>query len=440
MQHDYLQKAICFADQATTEDKAYNYEAAAQHYMTAADWLMQTMKYGALNVQMKQVIRPKVESYVRRAEEIKEVLKNGSAKKKPIANTSNERGNAKDNKGNDDDENNRDVNRKLRLLKFEHAIVTDMKVTFDDVIGLEQAKEALKEAVILPVKFPQHFQGILLYNLYAFLMFFAVVLGKRKPWASILLYGPPGTGKSYLAKAVASECTRKFISVTSSDLLSKWFGESERNVKDLFEFARERQSCVVFIDNIDGLFGQCHDTESESLKRVKTEFLVQMQGVEKDNSGVFILATTNMPWALDTAIRRSFEKRIYISLPDVNERAALFKIHVGTNTYHTIQEHEWMQLAQKTEYYSGVDIAVICQEALLRPVRRLCSATHFKRVQNPKPNGPRQLWLVCSPEDPAAQELTLDKIKSDELYEPSVSMKDIEAALATQKPTVGKSD
>ncbi|CAF4282753.1 unnamed protein product [Rotaria sp. Silwood2] len=359
MQHDYLQKAICFADQATTEDKAYNYEAAAQHYMTAADWLMQTMKYGALNVQMKQVIRPKVESYVRRAEEIKEVLKNGSAKKKPIANTSNERGNAKDNKGNDDDENNRD---------------------------------------------------------------------------------PPGTGKSYLAKAVASECTRKFISVTSSDLLSKWFGESERNVKDLFEFARERQSCVVFIDNIDGLFGQRHDTESESLKRVKTEFLVQMQGVEKDNSGVFILAATNMPWALDTTIRRSFEKRIYISLPDVNERAAMFKIHVGTNTYHTIQEHEWMQLAQKTEYYSGVDIAVICQEALLRPVRRLCSATHFKRVQNPKPNGPRQLWLVCSPEDPAAQELTLDKIKSDELYEPSVSMKDIEAALATQKPTVGKSD
>jgi len=272
------------------------------------------------------------------------------------------------------------------------------------------------------VKFPQLFQG------------------KRKPWAGILLYGPPGTGKSYLAKAIATECKSTFISVSSSDLLSKWVGESEKGVKGLFELARERQPCIVFIDEIDALCGTRNDTESESSRRVKTEFLVQMQGVGTDNAGVLVLAATNIPWALDAAIRRRFEKRIYIPLPGVNERAAMFKTHLGINTFHTIKDNEWMQLGQKSEHYSGADIAVVCREALLRPIRRLGSATHFKRVPNPKPDGPRELWLVCSPGDPAAEPLTLDKVKSDEIFEPPVTISDMMAALATQKPTVGEKD
>ncbi|CAF5227105.1 unnamed protein product, partial [Rotaria magnacalcarata] len=112
------------------------------------------------------------------------------------------------------------------------AIVTDPNVTFEDVIGLDQAKEALKEAVILPVTFPQLFQG------------------KRKPCSSILLYGPPGTGKSYLAKAIATECKSTFMSVSSSDLLSIWLGEAEKSIESVFELARERQPCILFIDEI----------------------------------------------------------------------------------------------------------------------------------------------------------------------------------------------
>lgn len=418
-QGDYIQKGIKSAEQATAEDKANNYEAAAQHYMTAADWLMQAMKYGAMNPQMKQTIRPKIESYVKRAEEIKNIMKNGAPKKKAVADGANGRGGSKDNKGDDDDSG--DPERKRMMQKFEGAIVTDPQVTFTDVIGLEQAKEALKEAVILPVKFPQLFQG------------------KRKPWAGILLYGPPGTGKSYLAKAIATECKSTFISVSSSDLLSKWLGESEKGVKCLFELARERQPCIVFIDEIDALCGQRNDTESESSRRVKTEFLVQMQGVGTDNNGVLVLAATNIPWALDTAIRRRFEKRIYIPLPGVNERAAMFKTHLGTNTFHTVKETEWMQLAQRAEHYSGADIAVVCREALLRPIRRLGTATHFKRVSPKQPNDPPQ-WLACSPGDAGAVEMTLDKIASEELCEPPVNISDMMGALNTQKPTVGEAD
>ncbi|CAF0897801.1 unnamed protein product, partial [Rotaria sordida] len=281
---------------------------------------------------------------------------------------------------------------------------------------------ALKEAVIWPVKLKKFFRG------------------KRKPWTGILLYGPPGTGKSYLAKAIATECKSTFISVTSSDLLSKWVGESEKNVKCLFELARERQPCVVFIDEIDALCSQRNDTESESSRRVKTEFLVQTEGVGADNSGVLLLAATNIPWALDIAMRRRFEKRIYIPLPGVKERAVMFKAHLGTDIPYEIQDHEWMELGQKANHYSGADIAVVCREALLRPLRRLCSSTHFKRVKNPNSDGSSELWLLCSPDDPDAKEISFDELDCDDLFEPPVTMVDMLAALARQKPTVGENN
>merc|ERR1712137_1456654 len=150
--------------------------------------------------------------------------------------------------------------------KLEGAIVMEKpNVSWDDVAGLEMAKEALKEAVILPIKFPQLFTG------------------KRTPWKGILLFGPPGTGKSYLAKAVATEANNStFFSISSSDLISKWQGESEKMVKNLFDKARECKPSIIFIDEVDSLCSSRSDNESESARRIKTEFLVQMQGVGND--------------------------------------------------------------------------------------------------------------------------------------------------------------
>ena len=143
------------------------------------------------------------------------------------------------------------------------AIVTEKpNVKWDDVAGLQLAKEALKEAVVLPVKFPQFFTG------------------KRKAWSGFLLYGPPGTGKSYLAKAVATEADSTFFSISSSDLVSKWMGESEKLVSQLFSLAREQAPSIIFIDEIDALCGaRGENGESEASRRIKTEILVQMQGV-----------------------------------------------------------------------------------------------------------------------------------------------------------------
>jgi vacuolar protein-sorting-associated protein 4 len=193
--------------------------------------------------------------------------------------------------------------KKLRAGLTGAILAEKPNVKWDDVAGLEGAKASLKEAVILPIKFPHLFTG------------------KRTPWKGILLYGPPGTGKSYLAKAVATESKSTFFSVSSSDLVSKWQGDSERCVKtssatfmelisyyrlvkQLFEMAREQKPAIIFIDEVDSLAGTRSESESEGSRRIKTEFLVQMNGVGHDDTGVLVLGATNIPWQLDIGIKR----------------------------------------------------------------------------------------------------------------------------------------
>lgn len=243
---------------------------------------------------------------------------------------------SRDDKKSDSDSDSDDPEKKKLQSKLEGAIVVEKPhVKWSDVAGLEGAKEALKEAVILPIRFPHLFTG------------------KRIPWKGILLFGPPGTGKSYLAKAVATEANNStFFSVSSSDLVSKWLGESEKLVKNLFELARQHKPSIIFIDEVDSLCSSRSDNESESARRIKTEFLVQMQGVGSDNEGILVLGATNIPWVLDAAIRRRFEKRIFIPLPEEPARLVMFKLHLG-NTPHCLSEEDFRNLGKKTEGFSG---------------------------------------------------------------------------------------
>ena len=183
------------------------------------------------------------------------------------------------------------------------------------------------------------------------------------------MYGPPGTGKSFLAKACATECEGTFFSISSSDLVSKWMGESERLIKQLFNMARERKPSIIFIDEIDSLCGQRSEGENDSARRIKTEFLVQMQGVGNSMDGVLVLGATNVPWELDQAMRRRFQKRIYISLPDATARAGIMR-NKGGKTKNTVTEEQWVELGNASEGYSGSDISIVVNEALMMPVRR----------------------------------------------------------------------
>ena len=204
----------------------------------------------------------------------------------------------------EDDEHDPET-KKLRATLASVILSEKPNVSWDEVAGLDAAKESLQEAVFLPIQFPHLFTG------------------KRTPWKGILLYGPPGTGKSYLAKAVATEAKSTFFSVSSSDLVSKWQGDSERwvnsvflvttfllsdirLVKNLFQLARESKPAIIFIDEIDSLAGTRNESESEGSRRIKTEFLVQMNGVGHDDTGVLVLGATNIPWQLDNAIKRRY--------------------------------------------------------------------------------------------------------------------------------------
>jgi len=226
----------------------------------------------------------------------------------------------------------------------------------------------------MPVKFPQLFQGA------------------RKPWSGILLYGPPGTGKSFLAKACATECSSTFFSVSSSDLVSKWQGESEKLVKTLFEMSREKKPSMIFIDEVDSLCGKRTEGENESSRRIKTEFLVQMDGCGNSQEGVLVMGATNTPWELDEAFRRRFEKRIYISLPDQTARATMFKLKLE-GVDHTLNEDDFFQLGEASHLYSGADIKTVSKEALYMAIRKCQNATRFKLL----PDGN---WTPCSPSDP----------------------------------------
>lgn len=166
-----------------------------------------------------------------------------------------------------------------------------------------------------------------------------------------------------------------------------------RLVKVLFSMARENAPSVIFIDEIDALCGQRGDGESEAARRIKTEMLVQMDGVGHDNKGILVLGTTNLPWQLDSAMRRRFQKRVHIGLPDPNARATMFKLAIG-KAKTTLQEKDFRTLAAKSEGFSGSDISTTVQTALMRPLQKVMGATHFKPVCSPNERSCRNCILT----------------------------------------------
>lgn len=421
-----LQKAIDLVTRATDEDKNKNYAEALRLYEHGVEYFLHSIKYEAHSARAKESIRAKCAQYLERAEKLKEHLQQKDNKKKPVkadggGSTKKE---GKDDSNSDDDD---DPDKKKLLHQLEGAIVMEKpNVKWADVAGLEAAKESLKEAVILPIKFPQLFTG------------------KRKPWTGILLFGPPGTGKSYLAKAVATEANNStFFSVSSSSLVSKWLGESEKLVKNLFELARQHKPSIIFIDEIDSLCSSRSDNESESARRMKTEFLVQIQGVGNDMSGILVLGATNIPWVLDSAILRRFEKKIYIGLPEEPARQTIFKIHIG-NTPNTLTDEDFRALAKKTGRYSGADISVLVRDALMQPVRKVQSATHFRRVRGPSRTEENEivddLLTPCSPGSPGAMEMSWVEVPGDKLLEPVVCMNDMLLSLQNCKANASDAD
>ncbi|MCE4607793.1 MAG: ATP-binding protein [Caldisphaeraceae archaeon] len=225
-------------------------------------------------------------------------------------------------------------------------------VTFDDIAGLEEAKKAIKESILYPVKRPDLFP-----------------LGWPR---GILLYGPPGTGKTMLAAAVTNEINGEFIYLDATNIMSKWLGEAEKNVKKVFDYARSKASkgnpVIIFIDELDAMLG-VFSNEVGGEVRVRNQFLKEMDGLQDKSKilHVYVIGATNKPWALDGPFIRRFQKRIYVPLPSRDARIKMLelltsKINIGNDI-------DFEKIADMLEGYSGSDIRDIVQNAYMRVVR-----------------------------------------------------------------------
>ena len=306
---------------------------------------------------------------------------------------------------------------KQELSALEQTVIQSGKITLDDIAGLEEAKMLLKEAIVLPLQYPHLF------------------VGKRKPWRRILLYGPPGTGKSRMAQAISSEIDSKFYSVSSSDLLSSWFGESEKMIRELFENARLQEGkAIIFIDEIDSLCRKRESKEAETTRRVKTELLKQLEGANQlSHVDVFFICATNCPWELDTAFLRRFEKRIYLALPDRKARHALLKIFTGEIQLE-LKEDELTDFLDQTEGYSGSDIRTCVSDALLEPIRELQEATHWKWSED------KTSLTPCEGTDLNAVALRMNSIPREKVQPRCVNHSDLVKSLAANHSTISQEE
>ena len=234
-------------------------------------------------------------------------------------------------------------------------LVDTPDVTFEDVAGMYEVKEIVRDKVIYPKVYPHLFKTF-----------------RKKSGGGILLYGLPGTGKTMIAK----ETGAKMFTVKPSDLLSKWFGNSEKNVRKLFLAARSEKNAVIFFDEIEG-FASSRDSDSDSMNRVVGELLTQMQGVTDDNDEdrILLIAATNRPWDIDTAFLRPgrFDERIYVPLPDLEARKVIIR-----NSILGIPGNEEVavdDLAQETEGFNGADVEYLCEKAKEIAIRRVIAGS-----------------------------------------------------------------
>ena len=232
--------------------------------------------------------------------------------------------------------------------------ITD-KVTFNDVAGLDNAKRAIRETVILPMMRPDIFVNL------------------RSPARGILLFGPPGTGKTFLAKVAACECNSTFFSVSASSMTSKWIGDSEKLVRALFAVAKSQQPSIIFIDEIDSLLSARSEAENDNLRGLKTEFLVQLDGMSSCSTDqILVVAATNRPNALDEAARRRFTRRIYVGLPNAAAREQIIKLLLKKDI-HSLNADDFKTIVSATNKFSCSDMKELVRSAASIGVRDIGS-------------------------------------------------------------------
>lgn len=317
-----------YADKAIVAERMGNYEDAAKYYRMAAQILRKLVSLNP-DDNMRSTYVEFIKSYEGRAAFIEKSLEKLSI----------------GNRGSDAPEQ-----------EPGDLISEPPRITFEDIVDLEEVKRALKKAIIYPIKRPDLFLD-------------------RVGWdKGVLLYGPPGNGKTMLAAAVANEVKAAFMAVDASDIMSKWLGDAEKNVRKIFSTAREvargGRPVIVVIDEVDSLMG-VFSSEVGGEVRVRNQFLKEMDGLysKGEKEMIFVVGTTNKPWALDVGFIRRFQRRIYVPSPGHEARLALFKHY--TRNIDLDPGADFEELARRTEGYSASDIVDVVREAYSKAVDEL---------------------------------------------------------------------
>jgi SpoVK/Ycf46/Vps4 family AAA+-type ATPase len=219
-------------------------------------------------------------------------------------------------------------------------------IDFSDVGGMSRVKKEIELKIIKPLIHPD------LYKAYG-----------KKTGGGILLYGPPGCGKTYIAKATAGQVKARFISVGLNDILDMWIGNSEKNLHQIFELARQNTPCVLFFDEIDALGASRSDMKQSSGRHLINQFLQELDGIDKNNEGILVLGATNAPWHLDPAFRRPgrFDRIIFVPPPDEEARESILNIKLRKKPIDSV---DFVTLAKRLENYSGADIEALIDIAI----------------------------------------------------------------------------
>ncbi|OII73851.1 MIT domain-containing protein [Cryptosporidium andersoni] len=419
---EMMNKTMELIQQGSKKESCGEYQEALDLYLMALQRWNHMCKYQT-DLKIKNILISRMEQLVTRAENIKKVLNNNSESNKYTI----------DINKHDINKNNTSSNDPLREMITNCIVVESPNIYWDDIAGLITAKASLKEAVLLPIKFPQLFKGNL------------------KPWKGILLYGPPGTGKTYLAKACATELNGTFLTLSSADLTSKWQGESEKLIKSLFDIAREKAPSIIFIDEVDSLCSSRNDQENESSRRIKTEFLVQMDGINSgmldNNKSILVLGATNVPWDLDIAIRRRFERRIYIPLPDYSARKQII-LQGLKNTNHNLTSDDISYISEQTNGFSASDVSILIKDALFEPIRKCSNSKWFKKIEKYNEKESTYFWTPYSPNDTDQEDINNGNIKQMSLYDipnnqllpPILTKQDLINVLSKSKSSISIND
>ncbi|CAG2105405.1 unnamed protein product [Medioppia subpectinata] len=406
-----LQRAIQVVTEAAEEDKNQNYSEALPLYEKSIHRFLLALTDETLSKSAKEVIRPKCDQYSDRAAKIRAYL------------------------GLPELSTRLDSEVTTLVNQLDGAIVIEKADTqWSAVAGLEAAKDTLRTALIMPHKFPHP------------------IAGRRPPWKGILLVGAPGVGKSLLVKAVATEAADywTFFVVSIDKLIPKWLscGGKEAVTELLAAIGRHREPSVVFINDISFLTsgsidGTVDDESGTVARRVGHELLDQLRALVKHNDHVVVLGTTSKPWSANTTIAELFPKRVYIPVPDEDQRLDVIKANIA-NTANSLTDRDVRCLARKTQGFTRADIQTLVSMALMRAGIIVERATHFKQVTDRANSDPgimaNALWTPCPSDDPLAIEISCDDVLPDQLLEPVISIDDVLFVLSMVKPNVSDSD